>query len=40
MKRKERRLCDHKCIEIIRKIKHMLYDKRYTIKGVQKNLVI
>lgn len=36
MKRKGRRLYDHKCIEVIRKIKHMLYDKGYTVKGVQK----
>jgi DNA-binding transcriptional MerR regulator len=31
-----RRLYDHKCIETIKKIKHMLYDKGYTIKGVQR----
>ncbi|MDR2831951.1 MAG: MerR family transcriptional regulator [Rickettsiales bacterium] len=35
-KRKGRRLYDHKCIETIKKIKYMLYDKGYTIKGVQK----
>ncbi|WP_253299776.1 MerR family transcriptional regulator [Wolbachia endosymbiont of Chironomus riparius] len=36
IKCKGRRLYDHKCIETIKKIKHMLYDKGYTIKGVQK----
>ncbi|QOD38764.1 MerR family transcriptional regulator [Candidatus Wolbachia massiliensis] len=36
IKRKGRRLYDHKCIEVIKKIKYMLYDKGYTIKGVQK----
>ncbi|MDR2609658.1 MAG: MerR family transcriptional regulator [Rickettsiales bacterium] len=36
IKRKGRRLYDHKCIEAIKKIKYMLYDKGYTIKGVQK----
>ncbi|WP_168464688.1 MerR family transcriptional regulator [Wolbachia endosymbiont of Ctenocephalides felis wCfeT] len=35
-KRKGRRLYDHECINIIKKIKDMLYDKGYTIKGVQK----
>ncbi|WP_395462776.1 MerR family transcriptional regulator [Wolbachia endosymbiont of Cantharis cryptica] len=35
-KRKGRRLYDHKCIEAIKKVKYMLYDKGYTIKGVQK----
>ncbi|NSM56868.1 MerR family transcriptional regulator [Wolbachia endosymbiont of Atemnus politus] len=36
IKRKGRRLYDHKCIEAIKRIKYMLYDKGYTIKGVQK----
>lgn len=36
IKRKRRRLYNHKCIEAIKKIKYMLYDKGYTIKGVQK----
>lgn len=36
VKRKGRRLYDHNCIETIKKIKYMLYDKGYTIKGVQK----
>ncbi|WP_341808299.1 MerR family transcriptional regulator [Wolbachia endosymbiont (group E) of Neria commutata] len=36
IKRKGRRLYDHKCIEAIKKIKYMLYDKGYTIKGVQR----
>lgn len=36
IKRKRRRLYDHKCIEAIKKIKYMLYDKGYTIKGVQR----
>ncbi|MGL9718539.1 MAG: MerR family transcriptional regulator [Wolbachia sp.] len=36
IKRKGRRLYDHECIEAIKKIKYMLYDKGYTIKGVQK----
>lgn len=36
IKRKGRRLYDHKCIEEIKKIKYMLYEKGYTIKGVQK----
>ncbi|WCR57646.1 MerR family transcriptional regulator [Wolbachia endosymbiont of Ctenocephalides felis wCfeJ] len=36
IKRKGRRLYDYKCIEAIKKIKYMLYDKGYTIKGVQK----
>lgn len=31
-----RRLYDRKCIEIIRKVKHMLYEEGYTIKGAQK----
>lgn len=35
-KRKGRRLYDLKCIEAIKKVKYMLYDKGYTIKGVQK----
>ncbi len=35
-KRKGRRLYDRKCIEAIKKVKYMLYDKGYTIKGVQK----
>lgn len=34
--RKGRRLYDRKCIEAIKKVKYMLYDKGYTIKGVQK----
>ncbi|MDM8335028.1 MerR family transcriptional regulator [Wolbachia pipientis] len=38
IKLKGRRLYDHKCIEVIKKIKYMLYDKGYTIKGVQKEL--
>jgi DNA-binding transcriptional MerR regulator len=36
IKRKGRRLYDCKCIEVIKKIKYMLYDKGYTIKGAQK----
>ncbi|APR99164.1 MerR family transcriptional regulator [Wolbachia endosymbiont of Folsomia candida] len=36
IKRKGRRLYDHKCIEVIKKIKCMLYDKGYTIRGAQK----
>ncbi|KLT22054.1 putative transcriptional regulator, MerR family [Wolbachia endosymbiont of Armadillidium vulgare str. wVulC] len=36
IKRKGRRLYDRKCIEAIKKVKYMLYDKGYTIKGVQK----
>ncbi|MDX5527088.1 MAG: MerR family transcriptional regulator [Wolbachia endosymbiont of Andrena nigroaenea] len=35
-KSKGRRLYDLKCIEAIKKVKYMLYDKGYTIKGVQK----
>ncbi|WP_265025835.1 MerR family transcriptional regulator [Wolbachia endosymbiont (group A) of Bibio marci] len=35
-KRKGRRLYDRKCIEAIKKVKYMLYDKGYTIKGVRK----
>ncbi|WP_341818474.1 MerR family transcriptional regulator [Wolbachia endosymbiont (group B) of Ennomos erosarius] len=35
-KRKGRRLYDRKCIEAIKKVKYMLYDKGYTIKVVQK----
>jgi DNA-binding transcriptional MerR regulator len=38
VKCKGRRLYDKKCIETIKKIKHMLYDKGYTIKGAQKEL--
>ncbi|WP_333023121.1 MerR family transcriptional regulator [Wolbachia endosymbiont of Pentidionis agamae] len=38
VKRRGRRLYDYECVEIIKKIKHMLYDKGYTIKGVQKEL--
>lgn len=36
IKHKGRRLYDKKCIENIKKIKEMLYEKGYTIKGVQK----
>ncbi|OEY86539.1 MerR family transcriptional regulator [Wolbachia pipientis] len=38
VKCKSRRLYDRKCIETIKTIKHMLYDKGYTIKGAQKEL--
>ncbi len=38
VKCKGRRLYDKKCIETIKKIKYMLYDKGYTIKGAQKEL--
>nr|WP_302676004.1 MerR family transcriptional regulator [Wolbachia endosymbiont of Litomosoides sigmodontis] len=36
MQRKGRRLYDNKCIEVIKKIKYMLYYKGYTIKGMQR----
>ncbi|MDD9331852.1 MAG: MerR family transcriptional regulator [Wolbachia sp.] len=35
---KGRRLYNRECIETIKQIKYMLYDKRYTIQGVQKEL--
>lgn len=38
IKRNGRRLYTHQCIEVIKKIKCMLYDKGYTIKGAQKEL--
>lgn len=38
MKRRGRRLYDRDDIEIIKKIKHMLYDLGYTIKGAQMEL--
>ncbi|WCR54492.1 MAG: hypothetical protein PG981_001514 [Wolbachia endosymbiont of Ctenocephalides orientis wCori] len=38
VKRNGRRLYTHQCIEEIKKIKCMLYDRGYTIKGAQKEL--
>ena len=38
MKRRGRRLYDRGDIEVIKKIKHMLYDLGYTIKGAQMEL--
>lgn len=38
MKRNGRRLYTCECIEMIKKIKHMLHDEGYTIKGAQKEL--
>ncbi|MDN5248034.1 MAG: MerR family transcriptional regulator [Wolbachia endosymbiont of Tyrophagus putrescentiae] len=36
---KGRRLYDQNCIETVKRIKHMLYDKGYTIKGAQKEFI-